>query len=116
MDKRKANRIALKKIIKLIECEKCGATEKLIRHHSDYSKPESVNILCRKCHSQWHTENESINGEGKEHIYIRVDATTKSLVNLALKKINKNNPDLKITAQEIGKKFFKEWARNINNI
>jgi len=31
-------------------CEKCGATEKLERHHFDYSKPLEVLTLCKRCH------------------------------------------------------------------
>ena len=38
-------------------CEACGTTEKLIRHHDDYSKPLEVRILCRTCHANWHHHN-----------------------------------------------------------
>ena len=31
-------------------CCKCGSKTFLDRHHADYSKPEQVTILCRKCH------------------------------------------------------------------
>ena len=34
----------------LEECEKCGATENLSRHHPDYSQPYRFEILCRPCH------------------------------------------------------------------
>lgn len=32
------------------KCEKCGSAENLQRHHSDYSKPTEVQILCQACH------------------------------------------------------------------
>lgn len=31
-------------------CSDCGSLNLLDRHHSDYSKPEDVVILCRQCH------------------------------------------------------------------
>lgn len=31
-------------------CERCGATERLSRHHPDYSKPEEIVVLCSTCH------------------------------------------------------------------
>ena len=34
----------------MTECENCGATEKLSRHHDDYSKPKDVRVLCKDCH------------------------------------------------------------------
>jgi hypothetical protein len=37
-------------------CEKCGSEESIHAHHEDYSKPLSVNWLCRKCHIQLHRE------------------------------------------------------------
>jgi hypothetical protein len=36
--------------IPVFKCEVCGATEKLQRHHPDYSKPLEVQILCAHCH------------------------------------------------------------------
>lgn len=33
-------------------CEICGSTEKLHRHHDDYSKPLEVLTLCPTCHKQ----------------------------------------------------------------
>ena len=34
----------------LKQCELCGATEKLSRHHPDYSKPEEIVVVCLRCH------------------------------------------------------------------
>jgi len=36
------------------QCEKCGSTKNLHRHHTDYSKPLEVNILCSHCHLTHH--------------------------------------------------------------
>ena len=33
-------------------CEVCGVSERLQRHHHDYSKPTEVTILCQNCHVQ----------------------------------------------------------------
>lgn len=42
------------KIIKPDICEICGASNNLEAHHSDYSKPEDVIWVCRKCHLYIH--------------------------------------------------------------
>lgn len=34
----------------LKQCELCGATERLSRHHPDYSKPEEIVVVCLTCH------------------------------------------------------------------
>ena len=34
------------------ECEKCGDTEKLERHHPDYSRPREFQTLCHDCHKR----------------------------------------------------------------
>ena len=36
------------------QCELCGTTEGLERHHPDYSKPLIVTTLCRYCHKNIH--------------------------------------------------------------
>jgi len=35
-------------------CEVCGATEKLERHHPNYSKPYYFETLCKRCHEKKH--------------------------------------------------------------
>ena len=37
-------------------CEVCGI-QKVIAHHTDYSKPLDVLWLCQYHHKQWHTNN-----------------------------------------------------------
>jgi NMD protein affecting ribosome stability and mRNA decay len=32
------------------KCQQCGATERLERHHPDYSKPDLFVVLCDSCH------------------------------------------------------------------
>lgn len=41
-------------------CERCGATEDLMRHHPDYNKPLEVLTLCRSCHSKAHSIRKKI--------------------------------------------------------
>lgn len=35
-------------------CQVCGSREKIEFHHTDYSKPYVVNILCKYCHCDYH--------------------------------------------------------------
>jgi hypothetical protein len=42
------------------KCKKCGSTEKLNRHHSDYNKPLKTTILCLNCHAEWHSNHKPI--------------------------------------------------------
>jgi hypothetical protein len=37
-------------------CEICGSTEKLQRHHKDYSKPLEIITLCSVCHKDVHSK------------------------------------------------------------
>jgi len=37
-------------------CERCGATENLVRHHPNYKEALSVVILCKSCHQKLHGE------------------------------------------------------------
>src|SRR5215213_3696754 len=34
----------------LTQCELCGSTQRLHRHHPDYSKPEEIQVVCIHCH------------------------------------------------------------------
>lgn len=36
------------------KCSKCSCSIGLARHHEDYSKPTTVDLLCAKCHRQHH--------------------------------------------------------------
>jgi len=38
------------------KCAICGATDHLERHHPDYSKPDVVITLCKRCHVNVHKE------------------------------------------------------------
>jgi hypothetical protein len=46
-------------IVALGACEDCGKTEKLHRHHQDYSKPLEIKILCYDCHLKIHGKKPS---------------------------------------------------------
>lgn len=50
----------LSQYIEVTECEECGNTEDLHRHHADYNKPLEIMALCRPCHIEWHKNNEAI--------------------------------------------------------
>lgn len=49
-----SNLVRTGKIIKPSECECCGSKEKIEMHHEDYSQPDKVWFLCRKCHLVLH--------------------------------------------------------------
>ncbi len=36
-------------------CTECGKPGKVDAHHPDYSKPDQVEFLCRRCHMRRHT-------------------------------------------------------------
>ena len=49
-----ANYLAQARITDMSQCELCGSTEDLMRHHEDYNRPLDVMILCRTCHMRLH--------------------------------------------------------------
>jgi hypothetical protein len=49
-DRRYARFVAWKNVPIGRKCSVCGSTEKLHRHHHDYSKPLEVITLCQVCH------------------------------------------------------------------
>ena len=54
-EKHIAQRMANDKNLPLASnCERCGSTEQLERHHPDYSKPLSIVTLCHSCHRLIH--------------------------------------------------------------
>ena len=55
MTKVAARKAAQRALPKMEKCEMCGATGvKMNRHHTDYSKPTEVLVLCTKCHAKVH--------------------------------------------------------------
>ena len=38
------------------ECEKCGSTRNLLRHHPDYNEPLKIQNVCRSCHAIIHRD------------------------------------------------------------
>lgn len=38
------------------KCEECGGTDRLHKHHPDYSKPEEIVTLCTPCHVKHHKD------------------------------------------------------------
>ena len=55
MKKNSIRKAAQKAVPLMTKCEMCGAENmKFNRHHTDYSKPTEVMILCTKCHAKVH--------------------------------------------------------------
>jgi hypothetical protein len=44
------------------ECSNCGGTDRLERHHEDYTKPLEIITLCKMCHSKRHEKKVGQNG------------------------------------------------------
>jgi hypothetical protein len=53
-EKVRAERLARKAVPLKERCEICGSTERLHRHHPDYSKPLDVITVCQPCHEKVH--------------------------------------------------------------
>jgi len=50
-------RASAQRTIKIIgKCEICKKRDSEERHHSDYSKPKEVMLLCKSCHREVHNE------------------------------------------------------------
>lgn len=47
----------LQVFIPCAECEICGSTKDLVRHHIRYN-PEIIQVLCRSCHTKIHNKKE----------------------------------------------------------
>lgn len=55
--RQKTRRAVAKGTLKKEPCENCGNPKAEI-HHYDYNKPMLVSWLCKKCHAEWHRNNE----------------------------------------------------------
>lgn len=51
---RVARLVRVGKLIRPNSCPKCGISTKVEAHHEDYTKPEQVNWMCKKCHGVEH--------------------------------------------------------------
>lgn len=55
MNKNTVRKQAQRAVPIMEKCEMCGATGvKMNRHHTDYTKPTEVMVLCTKCHAKVH--------------------------------------------------------------
>lgn len=55
MNKNTVRKAAQRAVPIMEKCEMCGATGvKMNRHHTDYTKPTEVMVLCTKCHAKVH--------------------------------------------------------------
>ena len=53
-------------IIKPAMCTICGAEERVVGHHHDYSRPLDVVWMCHPCHAQVHPRKRTV-GTRKRH-------------------------------------------------
>lgn len=49
-----ANTYQARGVLVLEPCEDCGSTDRIEKHHEDYSRPLDVVFLCRTCHLARH--------------------------------------------------------------
>jgi hypothetical protein len=64
MQRLSCGHIASRKVPLGDHCEKCGATDKIERHHFDYTKPLEVTMLCHKCHRDLHNAGNAVINDG----------------------------------------------------
>lgn len=61
MNKNTIRKAAQRAVPIMERCEMCGATGvKMNRHHTDYTKPTEVMVLCTKCHAKVHLKPPTI--------------------------------------------------------
>jgi hypothetical protein len=48
------------KLLAVSICSVCNSTDKIEKHHDDYTKPLEVRWLCEQCHKEWHRHNKPI--------------------------------------------------------
>ena len=52
--RRKMNYLLENRLLQKEPCKKCGSTNKIQAHHSDYLKPLEIEWLCSLCHTRKH--------------------------------------------------------------
>lgn len=67
----RAKLIACRLIPVAKQCEICGATGRIERHHRDYGKPLEVLMLCKACHEAYHEMETPICSKQKEIRFYR---------------------------------------------
>lgn len=55
-------------LIPILECVFCGSKEYLIKHHSDYTQPLKITIMCRRCHKILHNGRKDIFQEIQQEV------------------------------------------------
>lgn len=67
----RAKLIACRLIPVAKQCEICGATGRIERHHRDYGKPLEVLMLCKACHEAYHEMESPICSKQREIRFYR---------------------------------------------
>lgn len=67
----RAKQISYRLIPLAKECEICGSTEQIERHHRDYGKPLEVLMLCKICHEAYHDMEQPICSKQPDMRFIR---------------------------------------------